>query len=171
MFSVQESDFNATNKENRVGDFYSLSLFISVNTCLESLMSCLCFRAQSTMTSASCCYASFNSFLMYSPRSTILPKRFLPHRKFLVEQFHRRFRNWCWHSMMAIFAPFAIAARTPGFSRASRRCFLRSVAWMAGSIYTWTGVTGEILLGSPAFAIPLERKMNFFLSFKFFLTY
>lgn len=91
-----------------------------------------------------------------SPRSTILPKRFLPRRKLRVEQFHRRFLNWCWHSEMAMLAPFAIAASTPGFSRASRRCFRRSVAWIAGSIYTCTGVTGEMLFGSPAFAMPLQ---------------
>lgn len=68
---------------------------------------------------------------------------------------------------MAMFAPFAIAARTPGFSRASRRCFLLSVACIAGSIYTWTGVTGEILFGSPALAIPLQKsKKNKFLLVK-----
>lgn len=118
------------------------------------------------MTSASCCcfcwcFGYVNKikwWKMCSPRSTILPKRFLPRRKLRVEQFHRRFLNWCWHSAIAIFAPFAIAARTPGFSRASRRCFRRRVAWIAGSMYTWTGVTGEMLFGSPAFAMPLKSS-------------
>lgn len=99
-------------------------------------------------------------YFFYSPRSTILPKRFFPRRKLRVEQFHRRFLNWCWHSAIAMFAPFAIAARTPGFSRASLLCFRLRVAWIAGSIYTWTGVTGEILFGSPAFAMPLQIKRN-----------
>lgn len=138
------------------------------NTCFESLMNGFVSLLRRTiaqtvpMTSASCCCCCFGYvnkikwWKMCSPRSTILPKRFLPRRKLRVEQFHRRFRNWCWHSVMAMLAPFAIAASTPGFSRASRRCFRLSVAWMAGSMYTWTGVTGEMLFGSPAFAIPLQ---------------
>lgn len=91
----------------------------------------------------------------YSPRSTIFPNRFLPRRKLRVEQFHRRLRNWCWHSAIAILAPLAIAASRPGFSRASLRCLRRSVAWIAGSIYIIPGVSGDMLFGSPAFAIPL----------------
>lgn len=110
----------------------------SRNTCFENLMNVFvsCAIAQNAaMTSASCCCCCCLCLMMvYSPRSTILPKRFLPRRKLRVEQFHRRLRNWCWHSVMAIFAPFAIAASTPGFSRASRRCFRLSVAWIAGSI-------------------------------------
>lgn len=62
---------------------------------------------------------------------------------------------------MAIFAPFAIAAKTPGFSRANRRCFRRKVDWNAGSMYMCVGVIiGEMLFGSPAFAMPLDRREN-----------
>lgn len=60
---------------------------------------------------------------------------------------------------MAIFAPFEIAAKTPGFSRANRRCFRLKVDWNAGSMYKCVGVIiGEILFGSPAFAMPLLTK-------------
>lgn len=91
-----------------------------------------------------------------SPLSTIFPNKFLPNKKFLVEQFHRRFRNWCWHSDIAKFAPLTSADKTPGFSRTRRRCFRRNVLCIAGSIYIIPDVSGEILLGSPTFAIPLK---------------
>lgn len=91
----------------------------------------------------------------YIPRSTILPNRFLPRKKFFVEQFHLRFRNWCWHSEIARFAPLTNAANTPGFSRTKRRCLRRSVVCMAGSMYTMLDVNGDILFGSPTFAMPL----------------
>lgn len=91
----------------------------------------------------------------YVPRSTILPNRFFPRKKFFVEQFHRRLRNWCWHSEMARFAPLTSAANTPGFSRTSRRCLRRSVVCIAGSMYTMFDVSGDILFGSPTFAMPL----------------
>lgn len=94
----------------------------------------------------------------YIPRSTILPNRFLPRKKFFVEQFHLRFRNWCWHSEMASFAPLTSAWRTPGFSRTNRRCLRRNVVCMAGSMYTTLDVNGEILFGSPTFAMPLFEK-------------
>lgn len=51
--------------------------------------------------------------------------------------------------------PLAIAANTPGLSRAKRRCFRLSVACIAGSMYIVPGDRGEILFGSLAFAIPL----------------
>lgn len=94
----------------------------------------------------------------YIPRSTILPNKFFPRKKFFVEQFHRRLRNWCWHSEMARFAPLTSAANTPGFSRTSRRCLRRSVVCMAGSMYTMFDVNGDILFGSPTFAMPLFRN-------------
>lgn len=90
-----------------------------------------------------------------SPLSTILPKRFLPRRKFLVEQFHLLCLNWCWHSVTAILAPFATALRTPGFSLARRLCFRRNDSCIVGSMYKTPGDTGDKLFGSPAFAIPL----------------
>lgn len=96
------------------------------------------------------------STAQHSPRSTIFPNRFLPRRKFRVEQFHRRLRNWCWHSEMAILAPLTNAAKTPGFSRTKRRCFRRSVVCTAGSMYMMPDVSGDILFGSPTFAIPLK---------------
>lgn len=102
------------------------------------------------------CYIRWKNFnWKYLPRSTILPNRFLPRKKFFVEQFHLRFRNWCWHSEMARLAPLTSAARTPGFSRTSRRCFRRSVEWMAGSKNATLAVNGDILFGSPTFAMPL----------------
>lgn len=97
-----------------------------------------------------------------SPLSTIFPKRFFPRRKFLVEQFHRRFRNWCWHSEMARLAPLTRADRTPGFSRTNLRCFRRSVVWMAGSMYMMPDVSGEMLFGSPTLAMPLKVKIVVF---------
>lgn len=67
------------------------------NTCFESLMNVfVSFIANAVMTaSASGCYANEIKYdcLMYSPRSTILPNKFLPRRKLRVEQFHRRFLN------------------------------------------------------------------------------
>lgn len=102
------------------------------------------------------------------PRSTIFPNKFLPRKKFRVEQFHRRFRNWCWHSLMAIFALLTSAANTPGFSRTSRRCFRRSVVCTAGSMYMMPDVSGEMLFGSPTFAMPLEtREREKGISFEF----
>lgn len=95
---------------------------------------------------------------MHLPLSTILPNRFFPLKKFLVEQFHLLYLNWCWHSATAMLAPFATAASTPGFSLASRRCFLLNVACTAGSIYSTPGDNGDRLFGSPAFAIPLLNK-------------
>lgn len=92
------------------------------------------------------------------PLSTIFPNKFLPRRKFRVEQFHRRFRNWCWHSLMAMFALLTSAANTPGFSRTSRLCFRRSVVCTAGSMYMMPDVSGEMLFGSPTFAMPLETR-------------
>lgn len=95
-----------------------------------------------------------------SPLSTILPNRFFPRRKFLVEQFHRRLRNWCWHSAIAWFAPLATAINTPGFSLANLRCFLLKVAYTVGSMWREAGDIGKKLFGSPAFAIPLGRKVD-----------
>lgn len=89
------------------------------------------------------------------PRSTIFPNKFFPRKKFRVEQFHRRFRNWCWHSLIAILALLTSAANTPGFSLTKRRCFRRNVVWTAGSIYMIPDVNGDILFGSPTFAMPL----------------
>jgi hypothetical protein len=94
------------------------------------------------------------------PLSTIFPKRFLPRRKFFVEQFHRLFRNWNWHSWMAWLAPLATATKTPGFSRTRRRCFRRRMRWTAGSMYRAPGVWGSKLLGSPALAIPLKQQAH-----------
>lgn len=99
---------------------------------------------------------------MHLPLSTILPNRFFPLKKFLVEQFHLLYLNWCWHSATAILAPLATAASTPGFSLASRRCFLLNVACTAGSIYSTPGDSGDKLFGSPAFAIPLSNKDFYF---------
>lgn len=56
---------------------------------------------------------------------------------------------------MARLAPLTRAANTPGFSRTNRRCLRRSVVCMAGSMYTMLDVNGDILLGSPTFAMPL----------------
>lgn len=103
-------------------------------------------------------YECIKQKVFYLPRSTILPKRFFPRKKFLVEQFHRRFRNWCWHSEIAKLAPLTRAAKTPGFSRTNRRCFLRNVECMAGSIYIMPDVNGDILFGSPTLAIPLQTE-------------
>lgn len=97
---------------------------------------------------------------MHLPLSTILPNRFFPLKKFLVEQFHLLYLNWCWHSATAMLAPFATAASTPGFSLASRRCFLLSVACTAGSMYRTPGDNGDKLFGSPALAIPLSNKKS-----------
>ena len=102
----------------------------------------------------------FFSFLIkwlcvYLPRSTIFPNRFLPRRKLRVEQFQRRFLNWCWHSLMAKLAPLTRAPNTPGLSRTKRRCFLLSVVCMAGSTYIIPELMGEILFGSPTLAMPL----------------
>lgn len=59
---------------------------------------------------------------------------------------------------MAKLAPLTSAAKTPGFSRTSRRCLRRSVVWMAGSMYIMPVVNGDMLFGSPTFAMPLEEK-------------
>jgi hypothetical protein len=56
-----------------------------------------------------------------------------------------------------MLAPFEIAARIPGFSLANLRCFRLKVVCMAGSTNKCEGVTGDILFGSPAFAIPLNH--------------
>lgn len=94
------------------------------------------------------------------PLSTIFPNRFLPLRKLRVEQFHRRFRNWCWHSLIAKLAPLTRAPKTPGLSRTKRRCFLLKVVCMAGSTYIMPELMGEILFGSPTLAMPLEIKIK-----------
>lgn len=59
---------------------------------------------------------------------------------------------------MARFAPLTNAANTPGFSRTSRRCLRRNVVCIAGSMYTMLDVNGDILFGSPTFAMPLLNK-------------
>lgn len=92
------------------------------------------------------------------PRSTIFPNRFLLVKKFLVEQFQRRLRNWCWHSCNAIFTPRLIACNTPGFSRIKRLCLLRNNINDDESINIRPGVVGAKLLGSPALAIPLRQR-------------
>lgn len=95
-----------------------------------------------------------NVCLGHLPLSTILPNRFFPLRKFFVEQFHRRLRNWNWHSKMAWLAPLLTATSTPGFSLASRRCLRRRLAYTVGSMVdSMPGLIGRRLLGSPAFAI------------------
>lgn len=104
-----------------------------------------------------------NAQLGHLPLSTILPNRFFPLRKFLVEQFHRRLRNWNWHSRMAWLAPLLTATSTPGFSRASRRCLRRRLAYTVGSMVdSMPGLIGSRLFGSPAFAIFLwtERGLQ-----------
>lgn len=57
---------------------------------------------------------------------------------------------------MAKFAPLTSAAKTPGFSRTRRRCLRLSVVCTAGSMYTMLDVNGDILFGSPTFAMPLS---------------
>lgn len=101
-------------------------------------------------------YAYVTDWCQYSPLSTIFPNKFFPLRIFLVEQFHRWFLNWYWHSYMAWFAPLAIADKSPGFSRTKRLCFLLRVLWTEESIRATPGDIGDRLLGSPALAIPLK---------------
>lgn len=100
----------------------------------------------------------YRNLLICLPLSTILPNKFFPLRKFLVEQFHLLCLNWCWHSATAMLAPLATADRTPGFSLASLRCFRLNVAWTAGSMYKTPGDKGAKLFGSPAFAMPLSKQ-------------
>lgn len=83
---------------------------------------------------------------------------FFPLRKFLVEQFHLLYLNWCWHSATAMLAPLATADKTPGFSLASLLCFRLRVEWIAGSMIRTPGDIGDRLFGSPALAIPLQQN-------------
>lgn len=58
-----------------------------------------------------------------------------------------------------MLAPRTNADSTPGCSRTNRRCFRRSVEWIAGSMYmTAFEFKGAMLLGSPTFAMPLWVK-------------
>lgn len=95
---------------------------------------------------------------IFLPLSTIFPKRFFPLKKFFVEQFHQRLRNWYWHSCIAKFAPFLMASSTPVFSLANLLCFRLRVPCTEGSMKRTPGDTGDRLLGSPAFAMPLKRQ-------------
>lgn len=105
-------------------------------------------------------------WLVDLPLSTIFPNKFFPLKKFLVEQFHLLYLNWCWHSATAMLAPLATAASTPGFSRANLRCLRLRVACTAGSIYSTPGDSGDKLFGSPAFAIPLWTTTRILLKSK-----
>lgn len=107
-------------------------------------------------------FTKITNRLRYLPLSTILPNKFLPRIKFLVEQFHLWFRNWYWHSYIAKFAPLAIADSNPTFSRTKRLCFLLSVLCTEESIKATPGDIGDKLLGSPAFAMPLKWNCEIF---------
>lgn len=118
---------------------------------------CFCDQPESGMIYIS---HTHNKSVTSLPLSTIFPNKFFPLKKFLVEQFHLLNLNWCWHSATAMLAPFATAANTPGFSLASLLCFRLNVACTAGSIYKTPGDIGERLFGSPALAMPLQKKIK-----------
>lgn len=62
-------------------------------------------------------WATFLS-LLHSPCCSILPKYLL----WLV-QFHRRYRNWYWHSLMPSRAPLATSLTISGWFWHSSACF------------------------------------------------
>ncbi|KAI9586114.1 hypothetical protein GQX74_001961 [Glossina fuscipes] len=56
------------------------------------------------------------------------------------------------------FAPLTNAPSTPGLSRTKRLCLRRKVLCIAGSIYIILELMGDILFGSPTFAMPLKIR-------------
>lgn len=69
-----------------------------------------------------------------------------------------------------MFTPLLMACSTPGFSRIILLCLLRNNVNDVESMSIRPGVIGARLLGSPAFAIPLENTKHIITFRMFFLT-